>query len=32
MRSLKEGQELKIWTEEKEGKIVAKKIKVLKDS
>ncbi|MCM3356391.1 MAG: cold shock domain-containing protein [Psychrobacillus sp.] len=32
MRSLKEGQEVEIWAVEKEGKIVAKKIKVLKDS
>ena len=32
MRSLKEGQEVEIWAVEKEEKIVAKKIKVLKDS
>ncbi len=32
MRSLQEGQEVKIWTVEKQGKIVVKKIKVMKDS
>lgn len=31
-KSLIEGQEVKVWTEEIEGKIVAKKIKVMKDS